>query len=231
MLVIFDLDDTLIDHTTAYRGATDQLRHHIGSPLPLDEFMALWSAAHRRYFDRFLLGDLTYEEQSRARLREVVDASLTDAQADWLFARYIDAYQEAWSLFPDVEPCLQGLTRHRLAVVSNGHREQQVQKLVRTGIRAQFDHVVVPADCGRPKPHAEIFHHACAIAGELPGRTAYVGDAYDLDAVAARRAGLIGVWLARDGATPSHQPPVIHSLTELPALLDKLEADASRSAG
>ena len=225
MFVIFDLDDTLVDHTTAYRRATAQLRHTIGSPLSFDEFMTQWSEAHRRYFDRFLLGDLTYHEQSRARVRDVVDSSLTDTEADRHFSRYIESYEHAWALFPDVTPCLQGLVRHRLAIVSNGQRDQQVQKLVRTGIRDRYAYFVVPADCGQPKPHAEIFHHVCAVAGESPARSVYVGDAYDLDALAARNAGLIGVWLARGGESSSHQPPVIHSLVELPTLLDTLEAE------
>jgi putative hydrolase of the HAD superfamily len=59
------------------------------------------------------------------------------------------------------------------------------------------------------------------MAGESPERSVYVGDLYDVDAVAARNAGLVGVWLDRAGdASEHHVPPVIHSLAQLAQILD-----------
>ena len=161
----------------------------------------------------FYLGELTYEEQARARVREVIDSSLSDAGADRCFSRYIEIYERAWSVFPDVEACLMALSRHRLGVVSNGQREQQVKKLVRTGIFERFECIVVPGDCGQPKPNAGIFHHACGLANERPEQTAYMGDAYDLDAVAAREAGMIGVWLDRNQASVATASPACHPIS------------------
>ena len=45
----------------------------------------------------------------------------------------------------------------------------------------------------------ERFVEACRRLGTDPGRTLYVGDELDIDATAARRAGLRGVWLDRPG--------------------------------
>jgi putative hydrolase of the HAD superfamily len=161
-----------------------------------------------------------------------VDLSLTDADADRHFSRYLESYEQAWALFPDVVPCLDGLVRHRLGVITNGQREQQFQKLVRTGILHRFECIVVPADCAQSKPHADIFHHACVVAGERPEQSVYVGDAYDLDAVGARNAGLAGVWLDRTGeATPHHIPPFIRTLAELPAVITALDAGQQTIVG
>ena len=124
-------------------------------------------------------------------------------------------------MFPDVGPCLEHLTSYRLGVISNGRTVQQRLKLARTGIADRFEGIVISEEYGCAKPNAEIFHRACSTAGESPDRSVYVGDLYDVDAVAARNAGLVGVWLDRAGnASEEHVPPVIHSLAQLVEILD-----------
>jgi putative hydrolase of the HAD superfamily len=81
---------------------------------------------------------------------------------------------------------------------------------------------------GYGKPDPRVFVEACRVLGTDPARTAYVGDELDVDAVAARRAGLVGVWLDRPG--PRRVPVseaevsaagvlVVRGLDELPAAL------------
>ena len=54
---------------------------------------------------------------------------------------------------------------------------------------------------------------------------AYVGDRWDIDANAAARAGLLGVWLDRSGGAASSTAeldpgvPFVTDLAQLPALL------------
>nr|WP_082570968.1 HAD-IA family hydrolase [Cellulomonas sp. Root485] len=53
---------------------------------------------------------------------------------------------------------------------------------------------------GFGKPDPRVFVEACRRLGTAPERTAYVGDELDVDAVAARAAGLLGIWVDRPGA-------------------------------
>jgi len=131
-----------------------------------------------------------------------------------------------------VEACLGSLAQHRLGVISNGQRSQQVKKLERTGIIDKFDCILISEECGHSKPGAEIFRHACALAGEPAERAIYVGDRYDVDAVGARQAGLAGVWLDRRGnASAEHKPPIVGSLCELPWTVDSIERMLRNPAG
>ena len=223
MLVLFDIDDTLIDHSTAVRAGVAALHAEVRPATPLAAFHAAWVDAMKEHFPKFLRGDLTYDEQRRARLRQTIDARLTDAEADALFPVYFRAYEAGWSLFPDVLACLESLAGHSLGIISNGNSSEQRAKLACTGITDRFDVIHISDECGHAKPAAEIFHRACR-SGDVSVRDAiYVGDLYEIDAVGARQAGLHGVWLNR-GAAAGHgrMPPMIGGLSELLSFLESL---------
>jgi len=216
MLILFDLDDTLMDDGAAERSAATYLHKRVETPLSVEEFVSQWSMALRRHFDRYLAGEVSFQGQRRDRVRELIDSSLSDEIADRIFADYHASYEAGWALFPDAVPCLNGLPGFRLGLITNGQRDQQRRKLVRTGILDRFECVLISEECGCSKPDPAIFIRACASVGELPESSVYVGDRYDIDAQAARRAGLHGIWLDRKRTgNASHTPPIIGSLGEL----------------
>jgi putative hydrolase of the HAD superfamily len=226
VVVLFDIDDTLLDHSAALRTATDTLYRTLKLPLTADQFASAWMAALVRNFDRYLAGELSYQDQRRVRVRETIDPTLSDEAADEIISRYIDSYEASWSLFADAIPCLDALSGHRLGIISNGQSHQQRMKLTQTGILARFECVTISEECGCAKPSAEIFERACSSLGTSPTTVIYVGDLYDVDAAGARNAGLVGVWLDRAArASEAHDQPIIGSLSELPRLVE----DASRS--
>ena len=221
MLILFDIDDTLVDHTAAANAGARALHERVGSSLSADDFVGRWGVALERHFDRYLAGALSFQGQRRARVREVVDLGLTDERADRVFDMYQAAYEEGWSLFSDVSLCLDRLaSSHSIGVISNGEARQQRSKLTKTGIADRFACVLISEECGFAKPSREIFLRACELAGEPSTNAVYVGDRYDVDARGAA-AGLGGVWLDRRGrATTEHEPPLIRGLDELSRVLD-----------
>jgi putative hydrolase of the HAD superfamily len=90
----------------------------------------------------------------------------------------------------------------RLGVITNGRSSEQRCKLDRIGLAGRFETIIISEECGHAKPDPAIFLSACRQAGVEPAQSWYIGDQYELDALAARRAGLIGVWLNRTGAHP-----------------------------
>jgi putative hydrolase of the HAD superfamily len=221
MIIFFDIDDTLVDHGSAVHAAVEALHRTVAVNISLEEFFLAWTGALKRHFDRYLAGELSYAAQRRARVRDTIDPTLSDETADQIFTTYLASYEANWSLFPDVGPCLERLASYRLGVISNGQTVQQRLKLARTGIADRFEGIVISEEYGCAKPDAAIFHRACSMVGESPERSVYVGDLYDVDAVAARNAGLVGIWLDRAGnASEEHAPPVIHSLVHLAQIID-----------
>jgi putative hydrolase of the HAD superfamily len=151
MVMLFDLDDTLLDHKSAARKAATALYHEQGREEPMADFLEAWQEALEKHYSRYLAGELTHQEQRRARLREVLGSALGDAAADQLFEFYREVYEQAWTLYDDVLPCLDRLDdQYRLGIITNGDPTQQARKL--KSIVGRFEHVVASGECGWAKP-------------------------------------------------------------------------------
>ncbi len=213
-MIFFDLDGTLLDHDAAERRGAQAFAAAFG--LEESGFVQRWREASERYMDRFLAGEIDFAEQRRLRVQEVLGRELSGTEAAEIFGVYLDAYESAWRLYPDVLPCLEGLEGTRLGVITNGDRRQQLKKLEATSILEKFTLVVTSEDAGVAKPNPAIFACACDRAGVPPESCTYIGDRLDTDAQAASRAGLRGIWLDRTASdTEAPEVEVIRSLSEL----------------
>ncbi len=129
MLICFDLDDTLLDHG----GAEEAAAQHFGEVFEerLSEFgkafVRVWRATAERHMAVFLRGEISFQEQRRRRVRELLSTDLTEGEADALFRVYLEAYEANWRLFADVEDGLAVLGAHRLGIITNGSRAQQLK--------------------------------------------------------------------------------------------------------
>jgi putative hydrolase of the HAD superfamily len=97
--VFFDIDDTLIDHTTAVSAATVALYRSMALNATLEEFQSRWKAAHARHYPRFIRGEISYTESSRARVREAISTAMSDEAVDGAFAKYLAVYERSWTIF------------------------------------------------------------------------------------------------------------------------------------
>ncbi|MFD9908135.1 HAD family hydrolase [Streptomyces sp. NPDC059063] len=223
--VVWDIDDTIFDYATA---DTVGIREHLAAEGALARYgtaeraLALWKEVTERHWARFGAGEVGFDAQRRDRVRDFLGAALDDAEADAWFGRYRTHYEAAWSLFPDTLPALDALADgFRHAVLSNSSHGVQDPKLRALGVRDRFEAVLCAAELGVAKPAPEAFHAVCARLELAPEEIAYVGDQPEIDARGARDAGLLGIWLDRNGAA-QEGPSGIHRitrLTELPALL------------
>ncbi|MFD6921436.1 HAD family hydrolase [Streptomyces sp. NPDC059944] len=226
--VVWDIDDTIFDYTAADRAG---MRGHLAAEGLLDghtsveRALARWREITDAQWARFSAGETDWQGQRRERVRVFVGERLSDADADAWFDRYVTHYETAWTLFPDVLPVLDRLVgSHRHAVLSNSSLLVQDRKLRVLGVHDRFETILCAAELGVSKPAAAAFHAACDALRLPPHRVAYVGDHPEIDGRGAAEAGLLSVWIDRDGAHiaadgPPTGPHRIASLAELPSLL------------
>ena len=102
--------------------------------------------------------------------------------------------------FADAVPCLERLAREcRLAVVTNGVRDNQLRKLAGAGIDALPERIFVSSDFGAGKPSPAFFGHVLHTLRVAPSACVFVGDSVTNDIVGASTCGITAIWVNRDG--------------------------------
>jgi putative hydrolase of the HAD superfamily len=218
--VLFDLDDTLLDHRGAAKEALRDWARHAGLGVAADDLATTWQLLERRYYDMYQRGELTKTEQRRARVRELLGPEeLTDQAADSMFEAYWNLYRRAWRVFPDAEGAVRraldaGL---RVGVLTNGDAGDQRRKVEATALAAFALPVFASSELPGAKPDRRAFEFACTALGVAPGRCLMVGDSLVNDIEGALGAGLPAVLLDRYG--PVRPAPdgygIVNSLAEL----------------
>ena len=66
--VLFDLDDTLVDHSSAMRQAAGILARETGVGIPEDQFYAQWKSTHAAMYPLYLRGEISHTEMCRRRI-------------------------------------------------------------------------------------------------------------------------------------------------------------------
>lgn len=157
--VVFDLDDTLFDHTGSAADAVAGWVTELGGATPSDELLERWFAIETTHFDAWLAGRVSHQEQRRLRLRDflpLLDLPVPDGDADGdaaLDASYevfLDWYQRSWRAFADARPALEVARGDdlRVGVLTNGSTTQQNAKLAAIGLAGLVDAALRPANRG-----------------------------------------------------------------------------------
>ncbi len=206
--VLFDIDDTLVDTRSAFAAALAAVSAVYLPHLRDDQHadvLAHWRADVGGHYRAYTRGEVGFRAQRMARITalhgEFGGPPIDDAEYEAWDAVFGEAFEGAWRAFDDALDALERLSAARLVVgaLSNASVEHQVHKLRRVGLE-RVPMLVGVDTLGVGKPDPRVFALACERLGTAPGRTAYVGDELDIDALAATQAGLRGIWLDRPGA-------------------------------
>ncbi|MEJ5867619.1 HAD family hydrolase [Pseudokineococcus sp. 5B2Z-1] len=225
LLVLLDLDGTLLDHRGSVERALRAWTARLAPPRAPADLLGAWLAAERRHLPAWRDGTASFAEQRRRRLRDVLPLLGLpvggDAALDAVFAGYLEAYEAAWTAFDDVEDALAELAGAGLAtaVLTNGVEEQQRAKLARLGLSGRVGPLLTAEALGVAKPDPRVFTLACERLGRSPAQVVSVGDDHALDVLAARAAGLRAVHLDRLGEGPPGERARTTTLRGLAALV------------
>jgi putative hydrolase of the HAD superfamily len=201
--VLFDLDDTLHDDTTAYRSAARAVAETIAPEHGIDpsaladayeaEAMRFWSSLTSEHLAHPIEDERERMWLAALRAVGIDDHELARTAAD----AYVRARSGALTLAPGSLDVLTALRERgcKLGLVTNGFAATHHDKIDRLGLRERMDAFFLADEVGMVKPDPELFRHACRVLGSEPARSAMVGDRYARDVVGAHEAGLFTVLL------------------------------------
>jgi HAD superfamily hydrolase (TIGR01509 family) len=201
--VLFDLDDTLFDHSYSVRASLSALReaHPALASRPLDDLERDYHALLDEIHIRFLRGHITAEEARTQRFRDlfaICGHTVTADDAALHSERYRAVYQDVRRAVPGALALLDRLRGTAIVgVVTNNITAEQEEKLRVTGMERRIDFMVTAEDAGSIKPDPGIFHEAVRRAGCRPSEAVMLGDAWVADVEGALSAGLHAVWFNR----------------------------------
>ncbi|MFE3494610.1 HAD family hydrolase [Streptomyces sp. NPDC059175] len=206
-LVLFDLDNTLVDRQRTLNAALARfaIRHGLGD----DGRLKLVS----RFAARATPSDFA----------EIRDSYRLTVGQEQLWLEYL-ADMAALSRCP-VE-VLDGLDELRaegwsVAVATNGSADIQWAKLRAAGIAHRVDAVCISEECGARKPHPRHFARAAERCGARIDRGGWmVGDHPIHDIAGGHAAGLKTVWIGDMARWPAQLAPPAHAVTSARHAID-----------
>ncbi|MGG1877429.1 HAD family hydrolase [Paenibacillus cisolokensis] len=233
--IFFDVDDTLYDHLTPFRGAVQEVAQ------PADSFP--YEAAYHRmryYSDRLSeelggAGAAAYGEavrEMRVRRFQLALAefgiALDEKQAEAVQRVYHER-QFRIEMFDGARELLRTLVEagHIVGLITNGPEAHQMNKIraMNLGDLIPPERLFVSGAVGWDKPDARIFRHVNEATGTRPEHSYYIGDSWRNDVVGALAAGWHVIWFNHRGVKPEsdHEPHhVAASYKELGELLARL---------
>lgn len=207
-LLIFDLDNTLIDYggvtKKAWRLATAECVSKFDLSIDAQEMTnqiirvndAIWEDETKRPGGNFSFDEL--------RIRIVADAlkyfDLEDHDViEFLVKQYAISKHEAIYVFADVFDTLH-LLRSRgylLALLTNGDGQFQREKLRRFDLETLFDGIFIDGEQGIGKPEKEAYDNVLNYFHLDADEACMIGDHYLWEVAAPKRYGLHAIWVNR----------------------------------
>jgi HAD superfamily hydrolase (TIGR01509 family) len=188
--VLFDLDDTLFDHTLTCRATLAELResNRFLRALPLDELTQEYGRILGTTHGHVVFGRRNVDDDRVLRFERLAvrcGRRIDRPRAVELARTYRARYLELRRPVPGAVEFVRRLAgRARIAFL---------------GIEPIVDALVTAEEVGVMKPDPRVFRTALERVGASPSESAMVGDMWSYDVLGARRAGVRPVWFNRFG--------------------------------
>lgn len=216
--VVFDAVDTLIEPTPSVGEAYWQIGRRYGSQRTLEDvrttFRSAFVASEQTCFTPERRGQTSELEEHR-RWKWIVTQVLPDVvDADACFEALWEhfAHPDSWRCYPDVEPTLTQLVSQGIQIATASNFDARLHT-VRAGLPPlePLAHCLVSSELGHRKPAAEFYAAVASACAASPHEMLFVGDDWEGDVLAPRRAGWRAVWLERRAV----RPDAVQSLAEI----------------
>ncbi|MCD6559688.1 MAG: TIGR02253 family HAD-type hydrolase [Palaeococcus sp.] len=224
-VVLFDLDDTLVDTTKlAERARRNAIENMVKHGLPVDfetayngllDLINEYGSNFPHHFDYLLRRlDLKYNPK-------------------WVAAGVIGYHNTKFTQLKDVRHARKMLIQLssmglRLGIVTDGNPIKQWEKILRLELEDFFEHVIISDFEGVKKPHPKIYQKALKLFGVEPEDAVMVGDRLYSDIYGAKKVGMHTIWF-RYGRRRSEELEYrryadfeIENLLEVPKIIEKL---------
>lgn len=202
--IIFDLDDTLFDHSGSSKLALNELKNSFDcfANIPLEEIekkhLELLEDIHAK---KVLTGMLSVPEARIERMKGLF--AMAGFYSDYHFYErtasfYKKCYESSWRAVPGTIELLNRLKgKYKIGIISNNLLEEQNRKISKCGFTGLYDEMVVSDEYKINKPDKRLFQILLDKLGVNAEEAILIGDAWENDIIGAVNAGIKSIWFNR----------------------------------
>lgn len=194
--LLIDLDDTIVCETMAMQRAINTLvfgkfaHFQLISLGDVDHSLFdIWAKASTKYWKQYLAGEISFQQQRLLRVRALFGEHVSDKTAHVIFDEYLSLYESYWVATPGCEIFMIKTSAIPKVIVTNGNKEQAIQKLKKLHLLEYFS-AVLTAEEFSAKPNAAIFNAALAKLNCAAQDALMIGDDELTDIAPAKRLGM-----------------------------------------
>ena len=224
-LLLFDLDDTLVDYQeTEDEALKKTYEKYFRNYTECNKFLDKFKQINLNLWDKYRSNQLSLDDLRQNRFSEVITYFHANVSVSSVIKDYETSLYSLACLFSDVRETLKYLKlKYQICLVTNGIAKIQKKKLSRLKIKSFFDYVVISGKVGHKKPGVEFFEYVLNLTKVPHSEALMIGDSLEHDFIGARKARIDFCWVNRKNLIRLEEYPrpeyEIHNLSELKKLL------------
>ncbi len=193
-VVVFDVDNTLIDSIGAVKGCIEAGAKASSITLP-DNFMDLYYEADKFICDEIKAGRLVRVNAGLPLWGGFLRRLGCEEKYDEFVKGYSDASFSSLKTIDGAEQTLDYLhKKYPLAIASNSSSVSQKRRLEKVNLLRYFDKFCFSGDLGYEKPNPKFFETLISSLGVNADEIFYIGDSYRVDIEGAKNCGITTCW-------------------------------------
>ena len=194
MILLFDLDDTLLDFRKSEEVAFRAVLNKFSVPFSQDYYHE-YRACSQALWKKVEEGTISKDRVRVERFENFFKSRDLECDAEIASECFLESLSSNPVLMDGAREVLDHLkNEYRLGVITNGIEEVQKRRLDRADLNGFFEHVVTSEQVGVAKPHPDIFVKTMGLFGEdLVKKYVMIGDRVETDIAGAREVGMKSV--------------------------------------
>lgn len=223
-IILFDVDDTLLDFKVTEEKALHNTFLEFGLPAGLQDYGEGYRQISKALWRDLEKGLVTLSELRVERFKRLFLAHHLEIDADAFSAVYLRNLGKEIHLIEGAAELCTSLNGCRLAIITNGFADVQTSRIGGSPLRNAFEHMIISEEAGFQKPDRGIFDYAFSkLQITDKSKVLIVGDSLTSDIQGGINYGIDTCWFNPHqkenhmGIKPTYE---IRKLTELLEIVD-----------
>jgi len=206
-VLLFDLDDTLLDFAKTEHNAFRYLFEEYGLPNGLNDYLGSYKAISRSLWEDLENGRTTLTELKVERFKRLFKEHSLEIDPIICSQKYIENLGKEVHMIEGVEEMFANMKDFRVALLTNGFKVAQHARVNGSALKNLFEVIITSEETGFQKPQKEIFEYALdKLQISDPSRVLMIGDSLSSDIQGGNNFGIDTCWF---------NPTKKHNLTEI----------------